>query len=266
VTGACAALQPLNTVGPTPSGPPYPVILTEQSQRREAAVLAFDRITQRSGPGNRTEGYLEPVTATIKSLPADPGTPLYLPKVGSNVEMSEDETREALRRFINDWRVLIGSNPSQLSLIERVDRPDGTKIASYEQRAFRYPLRGDFGRLQIHFTANRRLLNLTSSCIPEADRLQSALAGLTLLLTPEAAIKQVRDKGVRYTGALGDPQTFNLSATNVIDSRELVTLVLPPKPGTDSLEIHIAWEVTASNAPFKMVYVDALNAEVIAVR
>jgi hypothetical protein len=180
--------------------------------------------------------------------------------------MSEDETREALRRFINDWRVLIGSNPSQLSLIERVDRPDGTKIASYEQRAFRYPLRGDFGRLQIHFTANRRLLNLTSSCIPEADRLQSALAGLTLLLTPEAAIKQVRDKGVRYTGALGDPQTFNLSATNVIDSRELVTLVLPPKPGTDSLEIHIAWEVTASNAPFKMVYVDALNAEVIAVR
>jgi hypothetical protein len=42
--------------------------------------------------------------------------------------------------------------------------------------------------------------------------------------------------------------------------------VLPSKPGADSLEVHIAWEVTVSNAPFKKVYVDALNDEVIAVR
>jgi len=206
------------------------------------------------------------VTATIKSLPADPGTPLFLPKVGSNPEMNEEETREALRRFINDWRVLIGSNPSQLSLIERVDRPDQTKIALYEQRVFRYPLRGDFGKLQIHFTANRRLLNLTSSCIPDAERLQSALAGISPRLTAEDAIKHVRDRGVRYTDSFGNQQTFNASATNEIDSRELVTYVLPSKPGADSLEIHIAWEVTVSKAPFKNVYVDALNDEVIAVR
>ncbi|MCM3871310.1 MAG: hypothetical protein ND895_11550, partial [Pyrinomonadaceae bacterium] len=108
VTGACAALQSPNPGGPATSGPPYPVTLTEQSQRREAAVLAFNRIAQRSGPVNLTEDYLEPVTATIKSLPANPGSQLNLPKVGSNVEMNEDETREALRRFINDWRSLIG--------------------------------------------------------------------------------------------------------------------------------------------------------------
>lgn len=266
VNGACAALQPPNAGGPTPSGPPYPIILTEQSQRREAAGLAFNRITQRSGPGNLTDGYLEPVTATIKSLPTSPATPLHLPKVGSNAEMNEDETREALRRFINDWQVLIGSNPSQLSLIERIDRPDGTKIATYEQRAFRYPLRGNFGKLQIHFTADRRLLNLTSSCIPDAERLQLTLAGVTGLLTPEAVIKHVRDKGVRYTDSSGNQQTLTISATNEIDSRELVTFVLPPKPGSDSLEVHIAWELTVSNAPFKTVYVDAVKAEVIGVQ
>lgn len=180
--------------------------------------------------------------------------------------MDEVETREALRRFINEWRVLIGSSPSQLSLIERVDRPDGTKIALYEQRAFRYPLRGDFGKLQIHFTANRRLLNLTSSCIPDAERLQSALAGVTPSLTAENAIKHVRDKGVSYTDSFGNQQTFKVSGNNQIDSRELVTYVLPSKPGADSLEIHIAWEVTVSNAPFKTAYIDALNDEVIAVR
>lgn len=266
VTGACAALQPPNAGGPGPSGPPYPVILTEQSQRREAAVLAFNRIAQRSGPVNLTEGYLQPVTATIKSLPADPGTPLYLPKVGSNAEMDEEEAREALRRFINEWRVLIGANPSQLSLIERVDRPDRTKIALYEQRAFRYPLRGDFGKLQIHFTASRRLLNLASSCIPDAERLQLALAGITPRLTAEDAIKHVRDRGVKYIDSFGNQQTFNVSGSNEINSRELVTYVLPSRLGADSLEIHIAWEVTVSNAPFKAVYADALNDEIIAVR
>lgn len=266
VTGACAALQPPNAGGPGPSGPPYPVTLTEQSQRREAAVLAFNRIAQRSGPGNLTEGYLEPVTATIKSLPADPATPLLLPKVGINVEMDEDETREALRRFINDWSVLIGAKPSQLSLIERTDRPDRTKIALYEQRVFRYPLRGDFGKLQIHFTADRRLLNLTSSCIPDADRLQAALAGITPRLTAEDAIKHVQEKGIRYADSSGTQQTFNLPANGQIQSQELVTYVLPSKAGADSLELHIAWEVTVSNAPFKSVYIDALNDEIIAVR
>jgi hypothetical protein len=266
VTGACAALQPPNSGGPGPSGPPYPVTLTEQSQRREAAVLAFNRIAQRSGPGNLTAGYLQPVTATVKSLPADPVTPLYLPKVGSNAEMDEEETREALRRFINDWSFLIGSNPSQLSLIQRVDRPDRTKIALYEQRAFRYPLRGDFGKLQIQFTANRRLLNLTSSCIPDAERLQSTLAGITPRLTAEDAIKHVRERGVRYTDSSGNQQTYNVSGSNEINSRDLVTYVLPSKLGADSLEIHIAWEVTVSNAPFKTVYIDAINDEIIAVQ
>jgi len=266
VTGACAALQPPNAGGPGPSGPPYPVTLTEQSQRREAAVLAFNRIAQRSGPGNLTEGYLEPVTATIKSLPSDPSTPLLLPKVGSNVEMDEDETREALRRFITDWRVLIGADPSQLSLIERVDRPDRTKIAQYEQRVFRYPLRGDFGKLQIHFTADRRLLNLTSSCIPDADRLQAVLAGITPRLTAEDAIKHVRERGIRYVDSSGNQQTFNVSESVQMDSQELVTYVLPSKARADSLEIYIAWEVPVKNAPFKTVYIDALNDEMIAVR
>lgn len=265
VSGACAALQPPNAGGPGSSGPPYPINWTDHSQRRDAAVLALNRIAQRSEPGNLADDYLQPVTYTVKVLPAGSGTPLYLPKVGSNLEMNEDETREALRRFINDWNVLIGSNPSQLSLIEREDRADRTKIALYEQRAFRYPLRGDFGKLQIHFTADRRLLNFSSSCIPETERLQSALSGITPRLTADEAIKHVRDRGVRYTDSFGNQQNFNVPANAEMTS-ELVTYVPPAKPGADSLEIHVAWEVTIGNAPFKAVYIDAVNDEVMAVR
>src|SRR5687768_3346050 len=266
LTGACAALQPPGTSGPVPSGPPYPATITGESQRTETGLLELNRILRRGGSGTSDEDYLQPVTATIRRLPGDLGGTLYLPKVGSNAEMNEEETREALRRFINDWRVLIGSNPSQLSLIERVDRPDRTKIALYEQRVFRYPLRGDFGKLQVHFTADRRLLNLTSSCIPDAERLQAVLAAITPRLTAEEAIKHVHERGVRYANSSGNQQTFNISGTSQIDSQELVTYVLPSKSGADSLEIHIAWEVAVSNAPFKTVYIDALNDEIIAVR
>jgi hypothetical protein len=262
----CAALQPPDAGGPAPAGPAYPIIWTEEPQRTEAAELAFNLIAKTSGLGNVSEGHLQPVTATIRSLPSNTGSPLYLPKVGSNAEMSEDETREALRRFINEWSVLIGSDLPQLSLIERVDRPDGTKIASYEQRAFRYPLRGDFGKLQIHFTADRKLLNLTSSCIPDADRLQSTLAGITPRLTAEGAIKHVREKGARYTDSSGNQQTFSVPASADLDARELVIYVQPPAPASQSLKIHLAWEVTVGNAPFKTVYVDAVADEVIAVR
>lgn len=264
VSGACAALQPPNAGGPGPSGPPYPVTWTDHSQRRDSAVLALNRIAQRREPGNLTDDYLHPVTFTVKALPADSATPLYLPKVGSNLEMNEDETREALRRFINDWNVLIGANPSQLSLIKREDRADRTKIAVYEQRAFRYPLRGDFGKLQVHFTADRRLLNFTSSCIPDAERLQAVLSSITPQLTAEEAIQHVRDRGVKYSDSSGTQQNFNVPA-NAEMTTELVTYVPPARPGADSLEIHVAWEVTIGSAPFKTVYIDAVNDEIISV-
>ena len=228
-------------------------------------MLALNRIAQRNGSGDLAEVHLQPITDTIKSLPTNLATPLYLPKVGSNAEMDEEETREALRRFVNDWRGLIGANPSQLSLVERVDQADRTKIARYEQRPFRYPLRGDYGKLEIHFTADRRLLNLSSSSIPEAERLQAVLANITPRLTAEEAIGHVRDNGVEYTDSLGNQQTYKVSVNNELSLSELVTYALP-SGSADALEIFIAWEIAISNAPFKTVYLDALNAENLAVR
>lgn len=265
ISAACAAMQPPNAGTPESGGQPYPVVFGEQPQRREASILALNRLAL-GVREDQTQSYLQPVTATIKSLPAKLSTPLYLPKVGIKPEMNEEETREALRRFIDDWRNLIGADPSHLSLAERTDQPNGVKIAKYEQRPFRYPLRGDYGKLEIQFTADRRLLNVSSSCIPDAERLQSALAAITPRVKPEEAAQSLTTGTLTYTDALGNQQTYGLSPDNKIEVGELVTYARSAKDRPDTLELLVAWEINIPNAPFKTAYIDAVTKEIIAIR
>jgi hypothetical protein len=266
ISAACAAMQPPNAGAPETGGQPYPVLFGEQAQRREASILALNRLALANVREDQTQSHLQPVTATIKNLPANLSTPLYLPKVGVKPEMNEEETREALRRFIDDWRNLIGADPSQLSLVETAEQPNGVKIAKYEQRPFRYPLRGDYGKLEIHFTGDRRLVNVSSSCIPDAERLQTTLAAITPRVKPEEALQSVQKGALNYTDSAGHQQTYSLSAKNKVEVGELVTYVRASKNRPDTLELLIAWETSISNAPFKNVYIDAVTNEIIAIR
>jgi hypothetical protein len=262
---ACAVMQPTDAGGPRATGPPYPVVLPTQGDRTQASMLELNRVVGQT-ESVRPRVELDPVTATIRRLPLDPAVPLYLPKVGTGTEMNEEETRESLRRFIEDWKILIGAEPSQLSLIEQTAQPDGTQIASYEQRAFRYPLRGDYGKLQIQFSPSRRLLNLSSSCIPAAERVQTMLAGISPRVKVEEVTGHVRSKPVTYIDSSGRPQTYQLSSNNEMQVSALVTYALLSKATPDSLEFHVAWEVNVTNAPFKTLYLDAVKDEIIAAR
>lgn len=256
---SCAAFQPPDTGGPVSTGPLYPILFTEQAQRTDAANLAFNRLTQ--SPGTPTAVQLQPVTAAIRSLPANLSTPLYLPKVGINPEMNEEETRESLRRFITDWRVLIGAEPAQLSLVERTDRPDGVKVARYEQRPFRFPLRGGYGLVEIQFLANRVVRNVTSTSLPDAERLQTTLAQVAPKLTAADAINVVRNSDIVYTNANGQQVTARVGASEEVTPVELVTLVFPTSGRTDALELHLAWEVSLGAG--RRVYVDAVEGKVL---
>ena len=263
--GGCASLQPPSVTGPRGNEPVYPVLFTEDSQRREASILALNQLTQSTGNPGTFAPHLQPITATIESLPADPTRPLELPKVGVGGTMNEEETRESLRRFIGASRELIGADPAKLSLVQRVDQPDGTKLAIYEQRPFRYPIRGDYGKLQIRFTADRRIINLSSRCIPQADRIQTSLAAVSPVVKAEDAVKKLRENGVMYTDANKNASNLKIPAANEIKPHELVTYILPSKSRPDTLEFHIAWEIQLVSAPVKTVYVDAINGETIAV-
>ena len=263
--GGCAPLQPPNATGPRASERAYPVLFTEDTQRREAAVLALNQILQPTGTQQTFTPELQPITATIRSLPPNPTRPLQLPKVGSQATMNEEEIREALRRFIRDSRELIGADPVKLSLIELVDQPDWSKLAIYQQRPFRYPIKGNYGRLEIRFTPDRRIINLSSTCIPQADRIQAAISALVLRPKFEDTVSKIRENGIMYTDKNGNASTLKLPAATEINSRGLVIYVVPSKSQPDTLEFHLAWEIEAGVAPIKLAYVDAVNGETIAV-
>lgn len=274
---SCAPLQPTSPTGPRGNAA-YPVMLAEDNARRESAQAAFNRLRQSTVNGRSTEAVgtsptianLSPITATIVSLP-NVNAGVYLPKVGAEAVMNEEETRESLRRFLRDWRDVIGSEPARLSLVDHTVQPDGTTVVNYEQRPFRFPIRGNYGKLQIRFTADRRILSITSTCIPDADRVRSALRGLgatgalAARLTAEDATKKLRDLVAGASDSSTAAPIIRLPSSAQLNPRELVTHVQPSKTRPDALEFRVAWEIEITGAPSKLGYVDAITGEVFAV-
>jgi hypothetical protein len=263
-SSACGALQPPDANGPRGNLAPYPIVLTNEREDVRDRRLAWRQLSQRYGLPNNISPSLDPLTATITSLPDNTRTPVLLPKVGIGPTQTEEETRESLRRFIVEWRRLIGADPSQMSLVERTDEPSGIKLARYEQRPFRYPLRGGFGNLIIKFRADRQVLELSSNCIPNTDRLQASLSALTPKVTSEDAASHVKAQSTIVNPA-GQQQNFTLPSDSVVEVRQLVVYALPSKDQQNVLEVRLAWEIAVTNAPIKTIYLDAVADQVIAV-
>ncbi len=258
-SGACAAFRPTDPTGPRADVRLYPVGLADPAARLEEASLAWYQLSQQYGLPDRTQVNLDPYTATLQSLPPNTGQ-IHLPKVGDEVVPTEEQTRESLRRFIAEWRRLIGAEPQELALVERVDEPSGIKLARYEQRPFRYPLRGGYGNLNIRFRANREVVSLSSNCLPNAERLQSAIGAVNPQVSGEDAVNKLKAQPI----ATGQ-QTIALPANAVLEPRQLVVYALPPPGQSGGLELHLAWEINVTNGPIKTVYFDVISSQVIAV-
>lgn len=264
VSGACAALRPPDADGPRSNMPPYPIGLADTAARLEEASVAWYQLSQHYGLADRTAANLNPFTGTIESLPPNTG-PIVLPKVGAEPEQTEEQVRESLRRFIKEWRPLIGAEPNQLSLVERTDEASGIRLARYEQRPFRYPLRGEFGKLVISFRADRQVVSVSSNCIPNADRLQASIAGLTAKINADQAVDHVKRQPVVVTDASGRQQTFTMPANAGLTARELVVYARSGTDQSNGLQLYLAWEIQVSNGPMKTIYLDAISDQVLAV-
>ncbi|MBA2734551.1 MAG: hypothetical protein H0U54_16945 [Acidobacteria bacterium] len=263
---ACAATPPPNATGPRPNEPPYPVLLTEKTERREATLTAWAKFMTEQGITNAPAPELQPVTATIRSLPAFTGTPLYLPKVGDTLPMNEENTRESLRRFIASASPLIGAPPQQLSLVQRIDEADGTQRALYEQRPFRFPLRGGYGKLEITFAPDRRVLQINSTCITDVEQLQRAGAGTRPRWEAEKLLTQIADRTFTYKDAAGTTQLLTLTKGEEVIVRELVIYPVSRANDPSILEFHLAWEITVKRASGSFnIYLDAVTDELITV-
>jgi hypothetical protein len=261
---ACSTLQPPDPNGPRSNAPPYPVVALEETNNQEDARLAWRQLAQRYALSTASDVVLDPLTATVKALPEDHSTPIFLPKVGAETQ-TEEEIRESLRRFIDEWRSLIGADPTQLSLVEHRDESANVQLARYEQRPFRYALRGDYGKLGIRFNKNnRQVIELSSTCLRNTDRLQAAISNLTPTITPEDAVKQITSKPLSVTDTTGQQRTFSLGANEVAEAKQLVIYALPSRT-QPQLELHLAWEIDTPNSVVKRIYLDALSGEVIGV-
>lgn len=255
-------MTPPDAGGPRGSAATYPILISADNQRREIAAAAITRLNV-SGPAT-TAPRLNRATSTIEELPVDPNRPLYLPKLGTQAVMTEEETRESLRRFIREWRDLIGADPETLSLVARVDQPDGSKTATYEQRPFRHPIRGPFGKLELRFATDRRILSIASTCIPDAERIQAGLNAVTVQVQPENVVTQLRAGAVTYKNQNGADITLQIPTNSEITPRELVTYIRQSSTNPEALEFHLAYEVELTNTAVKTLYIDAVNGEVLA--
>ena len=268
LAAACAGMNAPDPGAPRANEPAYPLTIAAGEERREAALAVWTTFMREQGVADAPAPELQPATATVRALPALTA-PLRLPQVGdaeAEPETAEEAVREALRRFIVAAQPLVGiQDQRRLSLIEIAGGPNGMRTARYRQRPFLYPVRGGYGHIEIVFAPDRRIVSLSSTALPETERLARLLATLRPNLTATQAVARLAGRAFTYTDAAGREQTRTVAATEATEAavaRELVVYPLLRAEDATVLNIHLAWEISVG--PDALVYVDALSGEIIA--
>ncbi|MDX6696570.1 MAG: hypothetical protein QOF02_4173 [Blastocatellia bacterium] len=266
---ACAATPPPDASGPRPGEPPYPIKLADNPERRQSTLASWERLLAEQGINAAAAPELQPVTAAVRSLPANSNLTLFLPKVGDAASQDkqawEEATTESLRRFINSNARLFGAEPQQLSLVLLTDAADGTKKARYQQRPFRYPLANGFGQLEISFTNDRRILDINSTCIPEIEQLQRAGAGIRPRYSSDEVASRMQGRAITYTDNAGAAQSYTIQTNDSVTVHQLVIYPILNSDQPAVLDFHLAWEVFVNREPKRVVYLDAITDEILAV-
>lgn len=256
---ACAGSRPVDANAPRPTNnaaPPYPLTLADSNDRRSRTLAAWQTLTAAQGVTNAPPPQLQPVTETLRELPASFGAneALHLPVVvtdaNANVSQRILELRktsdklESLRRFLDSASGALGVAPRDWSLIALETPPNGASVARYEQRSFNYPLRGGYGKLEIAFTQDNRILSIKNTAIPDAEQLNKSINALRPTVTADEAAAKINQPT--------DPKT-----------RTLVILPIPQSSNSNALELHLAWELTISGAGAQRTYIDAVTGETL---
>lgn len=266
IHAACAAgSRDPEVTRPRADALPYPVVLAASDERRAGAAANWVALAGAQDPPPPPE--LQPVTSTVRALPADAPATLRLPLVElgeGDVADAEEATRESLRRFIAAARDLLGVDPEDLSLVETQTEAGGLRRARYLQKPFPHPLRNGFGVVEIRFAPDRRVLSLASTAVPDTERLAGALAALRPNLIPAAdIIARLAGRSFNYP-AQNATQTFTLAAGDAVDVRELVVFPALRPADAAALEIRLAWEaIVGRGGTNLLVHIDAVTGETI---
>lgn len=258
---SCAGVNNAVETGRPRADVPYPVVLGGADERRAKSLAAWKALAVEQGATVALADVpeIDPATGTLRTLPAPSPATLRLPFVGASgaSEMTEDEEREALRRFIAGQAALLGVEPADLSLVEHT-QSGAVTLARYRQNPFDYPLRGDYGRLEITYAPDRRVVSLTNTAIPDAAQLKRALSGAKTLKQDELT-RALVGRSVTFTDAQGRRQTRAVTSADEISVREIVIYPVRDEAAPPSLALHLAWEVAVWQDSPVLVYVDAVT-------
>lgn len=264
--GACAAAtRPPGAGRPGANEPPKFVAIEASDERRAGALADWKTIVGDQASAGPTP-ELQPVTATLKSLPANLAVPPRMPLVtlGDKKAQGDEETRESLRRFIASAAPLLGVTPQELSLVEVKDAGGGARTARYRQNPFQYPVANGYGVVEVTFTPDLRVVGLDSTAIPDSDQLRRSLAAVKPALDAAHAAAAVANRAVTFKDRNGTTQTRTVMQTDAATARQLVVFPLLREGNAAALELHVAWEVAVGGpeAPL-LVYVDAVTGDVL---
>ena len=264
---ACAsAARPAGAERPRGNEPPKFAVLAASDERRTAVLANWKAVVGEQAAAASPTPDLRPVTATLTSLPAGlrdfPRLPLVV--AGDANNRTEEETRESLRRFLATAAPLLGIDLKHVSLVEISDTAagGGARRALYQQNPFAYPLRNGYGRVEVTFTPDLRVVGLSSTAVPDAERLGRTLAAVPKTVTAAQATAALANRTVTYTDRSGTQQTRTLAQPDPTAARQLVVFpVRRDAADASALELHVAWEVAADAS--LLVYVDAATGDVL---
>ena len=258
---ACAAPRPLEVNTPQGKTENYPPVIEASASRQQAAeeawrlFLAENRISEVKLP------EFEPVLSTPRALPLELANRINLsPKGGA---LDETEAKEALRRFIEHSRAVLGgdfrNNPLNLKDLSLISFSNEGNLyrAVYQQMSYPFPLANNYGELRIVISKDGKLLQLSSRIVPVLDLPTRAA------IDPQAVADKLIGRQFTYTSIAGQPLSFKVTRREEIVVRDLV---IYPKLEKDKLSFHLAYPVDAGRGTTWTIYVDAITGQEIEVK
>jgi hypothetical protein len=225
----------------------YPGLIQDSAERRALAEREWRRMLDAYGvpptppdlhPIIYTPRSLLGVTGGIKIMPARP-------EPGNEV----NALREAVKRFIDRWRDLIGADPAAVSLVSAGDSP---QRLVYRQMNYAYPVAGNYGELMAVISDDGSLMQLDDRFIPVVE------VPARPEIAREAAAARVVGRTFTYSDISGRELKTQISNPAEVTVKRVV--ILPVEKG-DVIEVHLAWEVVAGTSLTWTVYIDAMTGE-----
>ncbi|MCI0486780.1 MAG: hypothetical protein L0229_09290 [Blastocatellia bacterium] len=225
-------------------------IIKATPERRDKAEREWRRMLDTYGIAQSSPD-LYPVTYTPRSLASISGGIKIMP--GTPEPGTESiALREAVKRFLERWRELIGADPGNVSLASATTVDGNGQRLTYRQSNYPFPVTGGYGEMTVVISGDGRLLQLDDHFLPLVE------VPLRPQIERDVAARRVVGRTYTYSDIAGREQRVEISNLDQVKVNRLA--VVPIEKG-DAIEVHLAWEIVAGGSLSWTVYIDATTGE-----